>query len=41
MSLMNCEACSEVVDTDEFEMYKLDDLEVCLNCYEGSKSGGI
>jgi len=37
MSLVNCEACSEVVDTDEFEMYKLDDLEVCLNCFEGIK----
>lgn len=34
MSLMNCESCGEVVDTDEYEMCKLDDLNVCEPCWE-------
>ena len=34
MSLMNCESCGEVVDTDYNEMCEIDDLNVCEPCWE-------
>ena len=37
MSLMNCESCSESMDTDIVETFKLDDLDVCEGCFERGK----
>ena len=34
MSMINCEVCGNPIDTDFKEIYKLDDLNVCENCYE-------
>ncbi len=34
MSIMRCEVCEKMIDTDHYEMFKLDDLDSCFDCYD-------
>jgi len=34
MSIFRCSVCDENIDSDFHEIYNLDDLEVCEDCYD-------
>ena len=37
MSMFRCAVCDVDFDSDYHEMFKLDDLDVCEDCYDDAK----